>query len=110
MKKVLISLAVFVGMFIVIGALPDKTSLKDSGVQAVSAPAISSVAEEELLALAGIEMRLSYPGFRFAGHRASPDGACFKYYVPDNGVDWGFMTTGHRLILNHTEALELCGK
>lgn len=107
MKKVLISLAVFIGMFIVIGMLPDRTPLKDSA-QAI--PAISSAAEENLLDLVGIEMRLAYPGFRFAGHRAAPDGACFKYYVPGNGVDWGFMTTEHRLILNHTEALELCGK
>ena len=106
MKKVLIVLAGIIGMFIIAGML---SGTPQDSAQA-SAPAISNAAEENLLELAGLEMRLAFPGFRFAGHRAAPDGACFKYYVPDNGVDWGFMTTEHRLILNHTEALELCGK
>ena len=109
MKKVLITLAVFLGLFIFIGMLPDKTQLKDSQTAPEAAPAVMDSATKDRLDLAAIELRLVRPGFRFAGWRPVKAGTCFRYTSPDYfGVRWGFMTNENTLILNNDEALSLC--
>ncbi|MGB9106089.1 MAG: hypothetical protein WCC59_15120 [Terriglobales bacterium] len=51
MKKILISLAVFIGMFIVIGMLPDRTPLKDSAQATVAHSDSGPLHDKSLLGL-----------------------------------------------------------